>query len=100
MSHCKDCKYWKPTNYNGAGHCRRNAPVFYIIPAGEHSRQCESKAWPYTAQDDWCGEFSQKPPGEMSDEEFREMMRKTDQEMRRALSSPRPEKSKPWWRFW
>lgn len=67
---CKTCKFW-PINQYGSGNggyntdggysqCRRRAPIFTGDARRDSYFAGKGTAWPYTAKDDWCGEWEER----------------------------------------
>ena len=78
---CQHCKHWKPTHYNGDGHCGRHAPVLVVVPGGQHTAQYEITKWPRVSADEYCGDFDKARP--------------VPHEI--AYYNP---PCQPWWKFW
>ena len=59
---CERCRFWEPdslTTLPDFGDCRRHAP-FVKKPTREGCVISTRGEWPYTAADDFCGEFQPK----------------------------------------
>jgi hypothetical protein len=65
---CETCRFWDlriGDSDEGAGVCRRHAPVA-ATPAVNVSQKVEDQtasfpSWPLTLNDEWCGEWQVKP---------------------------------------
>lgn len=64
---CEYCKYWKQVTqvkFEGkkkvAGQCRINPPKAFTTVLETGLKQSVRYRFPFTAIDDWCGEFKQK----------------------------------------
>jgi hypothetical protein len=60
---CENCKFWNETGASDAGlvgDCRRNSPS-PITLNGRSEASVRMAAWPATAQDQWCGDFEERP---------------------------------------
>ncbi len=57
---CKDCKWWIILGEEEpSGQCRKLSPRHTVgdISNEENPALAEEAAWPWTQDDDWCGEF-------------------------------------------
>ncbi len=60
---CENCKFWIETGASDAGlvgDCRRNSPS-PITLNGSSEASVRMAAWPATAEDQWCGDFEERP---------------------------------------
>ena len=62
MARCDKCKFWE------GAQCRRFPPVACRIGAPVDTISTETRPvfeFPYTCQDDWCGEFTRALPADI-----------------------------------
>jgi hypothetical protein len=66
---CETCRFWRqfraPDEFRPGisvpnGVCRRYASTRIYPCYGENPFGCYGSPWPWTAQDDWCGEWTMK----------------------------------------
>ncbi len=60
---CENCKHWNETGGTDAGlvgECRRNSPLPKTLD-GPADAKIRFATWPATSQDQWCGDFEQRP---------------------------------------
>ena len=64
---CENCKYWKKVTqfkFEGvkkdAGQCRKHPPSGYYSSIETGPNRVVRYRFPYTACDDWCGEYTLK----------------------------------------
>lgn len=65
MGKCKDCRYASiRISYGGRKgiFCHRYPPTFAYFQDDQSDRLDSTEMWPEVLEDDWCGEFSPKPP--------------------------------------
>ena len=65
--YCENCKYWKKVTqfkFEGvkkdAGQCRKHPPSGYYSSIETSPNRVVRYRFPYTACDDWCGEYTSK----------------------------------------
>ena len=60
---CENCKFWIETGGTDeglVGECRRNSPS-PITSAGATDGSVHMASWPTTAQEQWCGDYEDRP---------------------------------------
>jgi len=60
---CENCKFWTETGGTDeglVGECRRNSPSPIILDGGPHTK-IRFAAWPAVAQNQWCGDYEERP---------------------------------------
>ena len=60
---CENCKFWNETGASDAGlvgECRRNSPS-PITLNGTADASVRMAAWPATAENQWCGDYEERP---------------------------------------
>lgn len=60
---CENCKSWYETGGTDeglVGECRRNSPT-PITLNGSSDSSVRMAAWPTTAQEQWCGDYEDRP---------------------------------------
>ena len=60
---CENCKFWNETGGTDeglVGECRRNSPSPKILD-GPADANIRFAAWPATSQDQWCGDYEERP---------------------------------------
>jgi len=60
---CKNCKFWNETGGTDeglVGECRRNSPSPKTLD-GPADAKMRFAAWPATPQDQWCGDYEDRP---------------------------------------
>jgi hypothetical protein len=50
IKHCDSCRFWQIEGTQ-TGKCRRHAPTVIVLDDRDQS------VWPYSLDDDWCGEY-------------------------------------------
>lgn len=60
---CENCKFWNETGGTDeglVGECHRNSPVPVTLN-GSTDATVRMTAWPTTAQEQWCGDYEDRP---------------------------------------
>jgi hypothetical protein len=60
---CEKCKYWLETGGTDSGlvgECHRNAPQPELIDTSSKAN-IRYAIWPVTADENWCGQFEERP---------------------------------------
>ena len=60
---CEKCRFWNETGGTDeglVGECRRNSPSPTLVE-GAVSSIIRFAAWPATSQNQWCGDFKDRP---------------------------------------
>ena len=60
---CEHCKYWNETGGTDeglVGECRRNSPSPKTLDGALDSK-IRFAAWPATSQNQWCGDYKERP---------------------------------------
>ena len=60
---CENCKFWNETGGTDeglVGECRRNSPSPKTLD-GPADANIRFTAWPATSQDQWCGDYEERP---------------------------------------
>ena len=60
---CENCKFWNETGGTDeglVGECRRNSPSPKTLE-GPADTKMRFAAWPATSQNQWCGDYEQRP---------------------------------------
>ncbi len=60
---CENCKFWIETGGTDeglVGECRRNSPSPKTLD-GPDDAKMRFAAWPATPQDQWCGDYEDRP---------------------------------------
>jgi hypothetical protein len=78
MDNCAACTFWKkPKELNSAtGECHRYAPspIGAIYKPNDVEATLERGArWPYTEEEDWCGEWKSGPNPTLTTAELKRM---------------------------
>jgi hypothetical protein len=59
---CMECKWWFPVDkgdhHKQGGTCRRHSPIWATVSRPpEYEEKILSKVWPFTLEDDGCGDY-------------------------------------------
>jgi hypothetical protein len=62
---CENCKFWEQTGATDTGligECHKNSPSPQLEPSPDQSGM-RFAVWPSTVQNQWCGDFENRPMG-------------------------------------
>lgn len=86
---CESCKFWNETGGTDeglVGECRRNSPSPKTLE-GAGGAKIRYAAWPAVSQDQWCGDFEERPMETKEVLERMAMIEKMESE-RKAKKAP------------